>query len=250
MIFDAAKQAHNFEKHVATFTDCGNIKILDFKDPESVHYRIRFMFEEDHYRLHITGDLGDLVASNYSNMCWEGFKDFVNNVGYFEGKVDTCSRPLYEYDENLARKEILERFDDDDFYRLEWRSTGDTLDEIKEDILGDILEDFSGDSGIGPSGCRILEELDPDCWEYAYQLGRERTGILELYLYAFDLAKKQLDERPEPELKDEGFRLRCTNCNAEIDGDIANLVDKRISYCPVCGVKWSKVPWSGGKYDT
>ena len=34
-------QKKNFENHIATLTDCGNIKILDFKNPESSNYRIR-----------------------------------------------------------------------------------------------------------------------------------------------------------------------------------------------------------------
>ena len=41
------KQKENFKNHVATLTDYGNIKILDFKNPKSNDYRIRFLFEED-----------------------------------------------------------------------------------------------------------------------------------------------------------------------------------------------------------
>ena len=40
-----------FKNHIAVFTDCGNIKILDFKNPNSNDYRIRFLFEEDCYKL-------------------------------------------------------------------------------------------------------------------------------------------------------------------------------------------------------
>ena len=102
------KQKENFKDHIATFTDYGNIKILDFKRPNSSEYRIRFLFEEDHCRLHISGDLGELIASNYYNMTYEKFSDFVNDVGYFEGKIDCHNRPIYTYDEDLAREELLE----------------------------------------------------------------------------------------------------------------------------------------------
>lgn len=50
------KQKENFKNHRATFKDLGNIKILDFKKPNSTEYRIRFLFEEDYCRLHISGD--------------------------------------------------------------------------------------------------------------------------------------------------------------------------------------------------
>lgn len=41
------KQKENFKNHRAIFKDLGNIKILDFKKPNSTEYRIRFLFEED-----------------------------------------------------------------------------------------------------------------------------------------------------------------------------------------------------------
>jgi hypothetical protein len=77
-------QKEYFKDHVATFQDLGSIKILDFQRPGSSEYRIRFLFEEDHYRLHISGDLGELIAFNINNMRYETFGDFVHNPGYFE----------------------------------------------------------------------------------------------------------------------------------------------------------------------
>lgn len=61
-MFDLERQKNNYKDHVATFTDYGNIKVLDFKKPGSSHYRIRFLFEEDYCRLHISGDLGKLIS--------------------------------------------------------------------------------------------------------------------------------------------------------------------------------------------
>ena len=101
-------EKENFKNHIATFTDYGNIKILDFKNPKSYDYRIRFLFEEDYCRLHISGDLGEQIASNYNNMTFEKFSDFVNNVGYFEQKIDCHNRSIYTYDEDLAREALLE----------------------------------------------------------------------------------------------------------------------------------------------
>lgn len=131
---DLEKQKEHFKEHIATFTDYGNIKILDFKKPNSLEYRIRFLFEEDYCRLHISGDLGELIATNYNNMTYEKFSDFVNDVGYFEQKIDCHNRPIYTYDEELAREELLE-------------------------------------------------------------MAKKETGILELYMLAFKLAKEQLDSQ-------------------------------------------------------
>ena len=143
------KQRENFKNHIAKFTDYGNIKILDFKEPESSHYRIRFLFEEDYCRLHISGDLGELVATNYSNMTYEKFSDFVNDIGYFEGKIDCMNRKIYVYDEGQAREDILNLMDE---YDVKDEFMNDRFDfETIDDVVNDILEDFDKDRGIAVS---------------------------------------------------------------------------------------------------
>lgn len=187
------RQKENFKNHVAKFTDYGNIKILDFKNPESSNYRIRFLFEEDYYRLHISGDLGELIATNYKNMTFEHFSDFVHNTGYFEEKIDCHSRSIYCYDENLAKKELIERIKE--YELLDYTSAYDWEDDEEErieDIVDDILTDFSDSTGIGSKGYETLSDLDCDAWEWASYIGRKETGILELYMLAFELAMEQL----------------------------------------------------------
>lgn len=137
-MIDIEKQKINFKDHVAKFTDYGNIKILDFQRPGSSEYRIRFLFQEDFYRLHISGDLGELTASNFRNMNYEDFID-------------------------------------------------------------DVLEDFDDEKGISLEGYRVLSDVDNNAWEYAGNIGRERTGIIELYLLAFKLAQEDL-KRQESEV--------------------------------------------------
>lgn len=194
-MIDLEKQKEYFKDHVASFTDYGNIKILDFKKPNSSEYRIRFLFEEDYYRLHISGDLGELIASNYCNMTYEKFSDFVNNVGYFKEKIDCHSRKIYVYDEDDARDDIkkyleeyccLEKVLNRD--RCEWETDEDKLDEFFEDALGD----FSQYTGIGSKGYDALEEYISDAWEFASDIGKRKTGILDLYMLAFKLAQEQL----------------------------------------------------------
>lgn len=202
---DLEKQKENFKKHVAKLTDYGNIKILDFKDPNSYHYRIRFLFEEDYCRLHISGDLGELIATNYNNMTYEKFSDFVNNIGYFEGKIDCNSRKIYVFDEVKARKDIkkfLEEYDllDDVLQhdRYDWETDDDKLEEFFESVL----EDFCEDKGIGFKGYDALSEYFDDVWEIAGDIGKENTGILDLYMMAFKLAQEQLEEGKQ-EVSDE-----------------------------------------------
>lgn len=188
-------QKKNFEKHIATFTDYGNIKIVDFKNPNSVHYRIRFLFEEDYCRLHISGDLGELTACNYNNMRFEKFTDFVNNTGYFEEKICCASRPLYFYDEDLAREDLRARFEEDDVWDVFMADRCDF--ETQEDVLDDILADFDDSTGIGEEGYEELEKVYDDVWPFARDIGKRSTEILELYMLAFKLAMEQLEKKEE-----------------------------------------------------
>lgn len=203
-MIDIEEQKKRFKDHVAKFTDYGNIKILDFQRPGSSEYRIRFLFQEDFYRLHISGDLGELTATNFKNMNYRDFGfDFSKNPGYFEQKIDCHERPLYEYDEDKARKDIKEFFEE---YELSipagyYIGTDDDA-EAFEKFVDDVLHDFDDDKGISQEGYRVLSGTYDDAWEVAATIGRERTGIIELYLLAFRLAQEDL-ERQESEVQDD-----------------------------------------------
>ncbi len=190
------RQKENFRNHVATFTDYGNIKIVDFRNPESSNYRIRFLFEEDYCRLHISGDLGELIATNYNNMCFAKFSDFVNNIGYFEEKINCHSRAIEMYDEELAKQQLKKRIKDDELLsyttKYDWHEDEDSR---IEDIMDDVFDDFSDRTGIGSKGYDTLYELDCDAFEWASELGKKDTGILALYMLAFKLAMEQLKEQ-------------------------------------------------------
>lgn len=193
-MIDLEYQKQRFKDHVATFTDYGNIKILDFQEPGTCEYRIRFIFEEDHYRLHISGDLGELTAYNFTNMRYDEFSDFTDNPGYFEEKVQCHSRDLYVYDDDKAREE-LKKYCEEQEWVLDNESWCETREEAIEEKIDDILEDFDSRRGIGSKGYEILSEMVPDAWEYASDLGKERIGIIELYMLAFKLAQENLKKQ-------------------------------------------------------
>lgn len=190
-----------FKNHTATFLDLGMIKILDFKKPgcEKEH-RIKFLFEEDTYTLHITGDFGNLTAVNESNMCYEKFGQF-NDPSYFEEKVKCHDRPFYEFDEASAREELaalIEKLEIEeeieekieegfDFYNI-------------DDFFDGVFEDFAWHEGegIGPAGLTVLNEyVEGIESEDIYRIGMKSSGILEFYLSAFNLAKKRLEQSEE-----------------------------------------------------
>ena len=193
---DLEKQKERFKNHIAKFFDYGNIKILDFKAPGTSNYRIRFLFEEDYYRLHISGDLGELVATNYNNMCWNEFEDFINNPEYFEEKIDCCSSPLHEYDYDLACKQMSELIEK---YEIKERIKDECAFESEEAFnaefnkwIGDVLSDFTKTNGIGWEGYEAGSRFIDDFWEDCKIIGKKPTGVIDRYMLAFKLAKAQV----------------------------------------------------------
>lgn len=171
-----------FADHVATLQDYGNIKVLDFKRPSEKESAIRFLFEEDACTLHISGDWGYLIAQNYDNMRYETFSKVLRDIGYFTSKVKVSSRPLYEYKEEEAVKDIEKLFDQ---YCCAFSSTIEKYEKI-----ADIMSDFDSHTGIGVNGRCELEERLHHGWNI--DIGKRGTEILNIYKLAFELATEQL----------------------------------------------------------
>ena len=187
--------------------DYGTIKVLDFKRPDSSYYQIRFLFEEDYCRLHISRDLGSLTAANCTNMTYEKFaEDYAGNPGYFREKVECHNRPFFVFDENMAKASLKEYLDESGVLaevlrdgRMDWETDDDKLNDFFEDVFSD----FTDAQGIGSAGYEALERYFSDPWEFASSLGKQETNILELYLYAFQMAKAQIDQEKNSSKKNE-----------------------------------------------
>lgn len=201
-MFNEERAQKLFKNHVATLTDYGNIKILDFKNPESCDYRIRFLFEEDYYRLHISGDLGELIATNPHNMTYEDFDDFVKDIGYFEGKINCCSEPLYYYDEETIREDVLTLITEsgtieefvENCRKDSICSPLDNTEDVLNVFFDALLEDFSDETGLSKSSHEFLAEYLKDTYEaWSSNIGKRSTEILKWYMFAFQLAKKQIN---------------------------------------------------------
>jgi hypothetical protein len=178
MMFDKEYFEKRFAKHIAKLSDYGAIKVLDFSKPDTCMDAIRFIFDEEKYTLFISGDLGELVAYNFNNMVLSKFmSDFADDPDYFRGKVECSSRPMFYYDEEKAREELLEMVPD-----------------LEDDDFEEIFQDFDDHDGIGYEGYQILDELIDDACEARFWLGHRPTDYVELYLLAFKLAIKQLGE--------------------------------------------------------
>ena len=106
----------NFENHVATMKDNGEVKILDWQNPPSCIYAMQFMIRGRH--LFVTGDCRNAIYS------WSDYIDFdflrTCDIDYFYSKLNSLESPRpREWDNEKAMnslKEFLESsgFSDND----------------------------------------------------------------------------------------------------------------------------------------
>lgn len=195
---DLELQKEMFADHVATLRDYGEIKIVDFQKPGSNYYRIRFIFEEDHDRVHISGDLGELIAYNYAGLNFRNFIDYCRrDCIFFKVRVKCSSNPLYTYDRELAEKQLLQKTKDN--YTLD--RIADYFDvcepeDAVEPFIEKVLDGFSDTDGICEIGERMLLNIDYSAFDPIDEIGLEEgPDVFDVYLLAFKLAYRQLQEK-------------------------------------------------------
>lgn len=179
------------------------LKFWILKNPESSEYRIRFIFEEDYYKLHISGDLGELIATNPHNMTYENFDDFVRDIGYFEGKINCCSEPLYYYDKETIKEDVLTLIAEsgtieefvENYKKDSVCSSLDNTEDVLSVFFDALLKDFSDETGLSKSSHEFLAEyLKDTCEAWGSNIGKRSTEIFKWYMFAFQLAKEQVDD--------------------------------------------------------
>lgn len=195
---DLELQKEMFADHVATLRDYGDIKIVDFQKPESNYYRIRFIFEDDHDRVHISGDLGELIAYSYAGLNFRNFIDWCRRDSiFFKLKVKCSSHPLYTYDRELAEKQLLQMTKDN--YTLnriaDYFDVCEPEDAVKP-FIENVLDGFSDTEGICEIGERTLLNIDYSAFGPIDEIGLEEgPDVFDVYLLAFKLAYRQLQEK-------------------------------------------------------
>lgn len=173
----------SFAEHKAELKDLGSIQILNWQQPGTVWYRIRYVFDREGGRIYISGDLGEAVVqptwpatfeTTHNTLCG-GTR--VVNEGYFLEKVRATS-DRYEYDRDEAEKVVKEN-----------------CPEIDEDDLETVMDDFYDDWGLrhlGDGARQILDKFDEDCWEWFPTAGQSIHGRIYLWLVGLKMAYEMI----------------------------------------------------------
>ena len=96
------------------------------------------------------------------------------------------------YTKDKAKRDLLEYLAEYEWEK-ELKYTNDTLEEVRDYEIDCILEDLNPYTGLGSKAYDRLSEIDGDCFEWISEIGKEDSGVLDIYLTAFELAQKQLE---------------------------------------------------------
>lgn len=117
-----------FENHVAKVTKHDNVTILDWNEPGTSMYAVRYVFTGN--SLFVSGDIGEAVFSLTWRSTLESFEDI--NLHYLMGKLSCSSHERWSFNEKKAEQELNEWYE-------EIISENDSEDEIIN-IAGEVKE--------------------------------------------------------------------------------------------------------------
>jgi len=177
-----------FKKHKAILTQCGELQILDWREPGTSSYYCRYIF--DNNKIYISGDIGAAVFRLTWKADINSFNDI--NIGYFEEKLEAYSGDRRDFDPHEAVSRIKE-------WKKELKENGTKFDK---EIMANLIESADSCSRkeewayeyINGTYNDFIRELDDDYWEWVYNIGDVIPCRVKAYLIGLKMASKQLQE--------------------------------------------------------
>ena len=183
-----------FKDHKAVLTKHGDLEVLDWRKPGTCCYAVRYIFDGSH--MYITGDIGEALF----NLTWKAGVDTFNGISthYFMEKMMAFSDDRYDFDCDSAKEELEE-----------WRKQlledncdmeDDNLEEFNEkfdELLDSVDECSCHEHWVGMVNERyndFISEIDPDYWEWMYNIGKEVPARIYGYIVGLQMAAEQLKE--------------------------------------------------------
>ena len=194
-----------YEKYRKQFEERGHIAtpVLINKDfwivdwhraSGSSDYAVRYIIDCKKGNLIITGDLGDCVASWYTEVTPANMQSYVQSIDYFIGKMQaTSNKYRYDWEDiesdlDAIKQEYLKNLDDYDLYPdLADDERRIQIDDDFEELVS-ILEDISVNehTSFPREYVDIVEKYNTDWWESDFISVGKRIDP-RVYLWAVGL---------------------------------------------------------------
>lgn len=193
--------AERFSTHKATvITENDRYLIIDWRrEDDSGDYYINFIIDKKRGAFIVTGDLGDSIAIWYNPVTPENLKSWIyNDIGYYIGKIQ-CASDLYKYDEDDIINDIKENINEtaiNDYIEnnnryFEHNNTEEFWEYMKS-LVSESMYEHDTVFVASDDLRNILEDLDPDWWEWLDDCGRHIDGRVYIWTIGFKMAMEQL----------------------------------------------------------
>ena len=187
-----------FATHKATLIqDTDRYLAIDWRRSDgSGDYYVNYILDKKRGSLIISGDLGDCIATWYNKLDVANAKSYINNVGYFIGKIQ-CASDKYTYDEEDVIADIREHFEDfdideTDVYSIEFGI--DNMDDFWQTVEEEVSESTCRSGVFAPTDnlVKIIGQIDDDYFEWLYSCGERIHPRVYLWAVGFQMACDQL----------------------------------------------------------
>lgn len=186
-----------FVKHKATVTELDGVTILDWRNPDTFMYALKYVMVDN--KLYISGDLGNAVYDLTWSATLNSFHDV--NLSYFTGKLSCSSRDKYNFSEELAITQIKEHF-------IEWCDV-DEISEMDEKEL-DLYEQLIAEAAEWDNHNQFslmgvwsiyndsnIEWFDSESASIIADCGRELSGSVIAYWLGLKMAVEHIRDVDE-----------------------------------------------------
>jgi len=182
-----------FKEHKATLTKQGDLTVLDWRNPKSNCYAIRYVFDGN--KMYITGDTGEALFW----LTWKADVHSFNGISthYFMEKMRAYSDSRYDFDSDEAtvrlkewKKELLEdkEFEDE----IDKEGFMDNINGLIEGTKDCSSEEQWAYEYINGEYNDFISEEDCDYWEWIYKIGRAVPSRIYGYIVGLQMASEQL----------------------------------------------------------
>jgi hypothetical protein len=185
-----------FPKHVATVTEYEKVTILDWREPGTNMYSVRYIFASN--KLFISGDIGEAIFDLTWYATIQSFKDV--DIGYLMGKLACSSRKEYDFVDQKARQELnewrderLEDMENDVDYRKE---INDTHEEVESAISESSDTDYFSHAVFRVYHEVSTQYIDSEDFSMISDFGKQLNSVFPAYLLGIKMAIEQLESRP------------------------------------------------------
>jgi len=181
---------HWFKDHVAMLTQHGDLQVLNWKRPNNGTYRCRYVFDGN--MMYISGDIGEAVFW----LTWKAGIHTFNDlyIGYFKGKMNACSDNKMDFDSCKAVKRLRE-------WTKQLKENEIEYDHNDMKNLFSLARECDNKEQWGwrlqSDEYSFVSDLEPDYWEWFYDIGDEIPARIHAYLIGLQMASEQITKIEE-----------------------------------------------------